>query len=288
MLKNDSDIIVTINNLVKKFNRKTILHDINLEISCADSIAFIGRNGCGKSTLLKIIGGLISFNSGQVTYLNKLKINYVPDNFPAMNITAREYIYQMGKIEGLSHSEILSQSQQLFKDFFMEQMIDTPIKYLSKGTMQKVSVVQAFLSQPDILIMDEPISGQDYQSQLVFIDMVNRLNREYGTTILFACHEDYLINQIAKSVYEIFDGSLRQIKNFTHCRDQKTYCLHFVRNENSFCQIPDALRKFSAKIYGNENSHVEIYVGADESDFVIGEMLRNNFNLRGINNEIIF
>lgn len=203
--------IIKINNMSKKYGRKTILSHLHLEIHQGDSIAFIGHNGCGKSTLLKIIGGLQPFNDGHVTYTKKMKFSYVPERFPAMNISALDYVRQMGAIAGLSPQEAEKRSMQLFESFFMQDMAETPIRYLSKGTIQKVAVVQAFLTAPDVLLLDEPVSGQDAASQRVFVRMVNRLNAEQDVTILCACHEDYLISSIAHAVYEIKAGKLQQV-----------------------------------------------------------------------------
>ena len=200
--------IITISDLTKKFGRKVVLSDISLEINRGDSIAFIGRNGCGKSTLLKIVAGLMPFEKGKVTYSKKLQFAYVPERFPAMNLVARNYIRQIGRIAGLQMNDVEKRSRQLFQALFMQDMVDTPIRYLSKGTMQKIAVVQAFLTTPDVLLLDEPISGQDMASQQIFIEMVNELNREYGVAILCSCHEDYMVKAIAKSVYEIEEGQL--------------------------------------------------------------------------------
>ena len=216
--------IITITNLTKKFGNREILSDINLDIQKADSIAFTGRNGCGKSTLLKIIAGLMPFEKGEVIHKQsgyaarfvqsifqghkKLKFGYVPERFPAMSLTAKDYINHIGAISGLKKDEINTQSRRLFEALFMQDMIETPIRFLSKGTIQKLAVVQAFLITPDVLLLDEPISGQDKDSQQAFMDMVNKLNREQGVTILCSCHEDYMVNAIAKKVYTITDRKL--------------------------------------------------------------------------------
>jgi len=87
-----------------------ILSDISLQISRGDSIAFVGRNGCGKSTLLKVIAGILPFEKGKVAHHGKLKFGYVPDRFPAMNLTMREYTSQIGSIAGL-HKDDVQDSQ---------------------------------------------------------------------------------------------------------------------------------------------------------------------------------
>ena len=202
------DKIITLSQVTKRFGHRTILSEIDLNINCGDSIAFIGRNGSGKSTLLKIAAGLLPFEKGEIIHHRKLKFGYIPERFPAFNITAKEYLLRIGMISGLSKQNAKQRSMELAENLVFQDMLDTPIRFLSKGTIQKVAVVQAFLAVPDVLLLDEPISGQDMASQKVFIEMVNGLNREHGVTVLCSCHEDYIIKMIAGSVYEIKDCRL--------------------------------------------------------------------------------
>ncbi len=82
------------------------------------------------------------------------------------------------------------------------------MKYLSKGTLQKVGVIQALLKIPDILILDEPLSGQDVQSQEMFVKLMKELNQG-GMTLVMACHEKYLVEQLAQEVYQIDQGCIK-------------------------------------------------------------------------------
>ena len=280
--------LITISGLTKRFGRKVILSDLCLKINRGDSIAFIGRNGCGKSTLLKIIAGVLPFEKGKVTHNGKLRFGYVPERFPSMSLTARDYINQIAFITGLRKHDAEKRSLQLFKALFMQDMIETPIRYLSKGTIQKVAVVQALLTVPDVLLLDEPVSGQDMASQREFINMVNILNHEHGVTILCSCHEDYMIKAISHSVYEIIDGKLHDVELSEKSEIDNLNKFLFVSklNDGSFI-IPQAVREISIKIEQLEEREVTIYVTAQESNRVLSEMLKNNFELKGLNNERI-
>jgi len=283
--------IITVSELTKKFGSKVILSDVNLKINRGDSIAFIGRNGCGKSTFLKILAGLMPFEKGNVAHHGKLKFGYVPERFPAMNLTAKDYINQIGMVSGLRKEDAAKRSSQLFEELFMQDMATTPIMYLSKGTIQKMAVVQAFLTTPDVLLLDEPISGQDVSSQLVFIEMVNRLNREYGVTILCSCHEDYMVKAIATSVYEISGRQLCQVEHTKKLKADNLHKLLFVKKlgceiSNKFT-IPQSVHNTSVKMELLEGREIAIYVTPSKSDMVIRDMLSDNFELRGLNNERI-
>ena len=94
-------VLISLNAISKYFGRKLILKDINLEITAQSTIALLGPNGSGKSTLLKIIAGLAKISAGAVDYAPQLKIAYIPENFPKIDLTAGEFIKSMGLIGGI-------------------------------------------------------------------------------------------------------------------------------------------------------------------------------------------
>jgi len=279
--------IITISGLTKKFGQRAVLSDINIKINPGDSIAFIGRNGCGKSTLLRIIAGVLPFEQGSVIHRGKLKFGYVPDRFPAMDLTAMDYIRQIGMISGLQKEAVDKRSKELFEALFMKDMIETPIRYLSKGTIQKMAVVQAFITTPDVLLLDEPISGQDMASQKIFIEMVNSLNRDFNVTVLCSCHEDYMIQAIATSVYEIVDGKLWARQTEKTALESLCRLLFVKKPGYDFGYVPQYVQEASVKVEPCDGKEVAIFVTSQESDKVIREMLQDNFELRGLNNERI-
>ena len=191
-------VLISLNAISKYFGRKLILKDINLEITPQKAIAFLGPNGSGKSTLLKIIAGLTTISSGAVNYAPQLKIAYIPENFPKIDLTPAEFIRALGSIGGLTPEQVSTSMTDLFQAFQMDDMRDVPIKHLSKGTIQKVAVIQALLTTPDVLLLDEPLSGQDIQSQQLFIRMVQELQQQGAATVM-SCHERFLVNQLANT-----------------------------------------------------------------------------------------
>ena len=84
--------MITLDNIVKQYNKKMVLNGISMTIEQGQSIAFTGHNGCGKSTLLKIISGLVRPTSGKVEYERPFLFHYVPEHFPKMNLTAEQYL----------------------------------------------------------------------------------------------------------------------------------------------------------------------------------------------------
>lgn len=276
-----SNELINLCNVSKTFGKRNVLNNINLSINKGQSIGLIGHNGSGKSTFLKMVSGLTNIDTGKITYRNPLKFNYVPEHFPKMDITAKQYIEHMGLIDGLRYEFIQEESHNLFERFFMEDMINTPMKHLSKGTLQKVGVVQALITKPDVLLLDEPLSGQDIDSQNVFIELIHRLNL-HGVTIIMSCHEKFLLARLSKTIYEIKNGSLetRELHNFSLC---KYDILHFL-NSNKDNFIDSHIESLVHKIDFNDNK-IEMLVETEKSNEVIKKMLDNGYILRGMYNE---
>lgn len=283
---NNMENLIYMNHITKKYGSKIVLQNICLQVKVGDSIAFIGHNGSGKSTLLKIMSGLVSCDSGKIDYQTKLKFNYVPEYFPKLAITPRQYIMRVGAIDGIEKRRLKEQSSNLFNMFYMDTMIDVPIKYLSKGTIQKVAVIQAMLTTPDVLLLDEPLAGQDMASQQVFIDMVRNMNAS-GVAIVLSCHEKWLIQALSKQVYEIRNKNLELSNQFmeeiSHYKE-----LSFVKSKSGITDIYQNLNMKDVVLkIENTNGEQLLYVSDKYCDFIIRKMLSNGYELRGMKNETI-
>lgn len=199
--------VITLENISKKYDGKTVLNNISQTFYQGCSVALVGHNGCGKSTLLRIIAKLTAPTSGKVVYGKSLLFHYIPEKFPPVPLTAREYLMRMGAISGINKGEVRQCVEAPARDFFLEELLDTPMHSLSKGSLQKVGVIQAIMKKPDVLLLDEPLSGQDAESQKVFIEKIHQLQNE-NVTVFMSCHEKKLTDAIAQDVYTIKDGAL--------------------------------------------------------------------------------
>ncbi|MCH1983045.1 ABC transporter ATP-binding protein [Ruminococcus sp. OA3] len=267
-----SDTIITLRNVTKIYEGKTVLQNVNLSVPRGQSLALCGHNGSGKSTLLKLMAGLVKPTSGNVDVRKKALFHYIPEHFPKTDLTVWKYLQFMGRIDGIDKDKADQLSGQLLKDFFMEQMKDVPMKHLSKGTLQKVGVIQALLKVPDIMLLDEPLSGQDRPSQMVFIEKMNRL-RDQGTTLIMSCHEPYLMHRLSDVVYLVQDKGLSPGESsgeFEECR----YILVF--EDTPDCLLPAKLGERVRR----QGGRLIFSVTGQESSAVIGQMLQNGFTMR--------
>ena len=122
--------IIEMHNVTKKVNNnRIILKDINLSIDKGDAVAFIGHNGTGKSTMLRLISGLTPISSGKILTVPNLDFGFIPEHFPKINMTVDEYIQSVGRINGIPAGELQAKSKELYNLFYIDDMIEIPIKH---------------------------------------------------------------------------------------------------------------------------------------------------------------
>lgn len=269
--------LITLEKVTKTYDGKNILDNINLDIFRDQLLAIIGPNGTGKSTLLRIISGLSNISNGKRIIYGKneeLKIGYVPDRFPKLNFTPKEYLFYMGRLQGLSEKFVENRLEELFEIFNMENMKDTRIKYLSKGTIQKVSVMQAVMDEPDILLLDEPISGQDSESEKNFIGIIEQF-RKKKISIVLACHEMYLVEKLADRVINIRNGEIESDEYKNPNKACMKIC--FTLNASSDVKLENVIDKYV------EKGCTCILVNKDFSDAAILNLINSGASIVSVN-----
>ena len=262
--------IIRLEKVTKRYGGRVVLDHIDKRFRSGDSVAFTGHNGCGKSTLLKIIAGLTTPSEGKVIQARPLLFHYIPEKFPPTALTARQYLMRMSAMDGVRKGEAGRQIETFGEDFFLGELLDVPMKSLSRGTLQKVGVMQALMVRPDVLLLDEPVSGQDKASQKVFIEKVNKLRSE-DVTIFMACHENNMIKAIAGDTYVIQDGRLE----ISAVYDVKRYTA--ILENAAGCEATDSMDR-----YGR---YYRLRAEEKECDRLLPELLSLGWKLRGMYDE---
>ena len=201
-----------INNISVKFGNDVILKNVSIHIHCGELTVIIGRNGAGKSTLLKaILGevehkGNIIFTDEKDNLTKKIKIGYVPQklniekHMPTtvfdMFASCISYIPVFMKKDKKIYKEI----KEHLKIFGVDKLIDKSIGDLSGGELQRVLIAMATKPIPNLLILDEPVSGIDKNGIRDFYQILNRLTAEYDMSIILVSHDLELANQYADRV----------------------------------------------------------------------------------------
>lgn len=210
--------IISIKNLNKSFGSKLVLKDINLEIDKGEIVGYIGPNGAGKSTTVKIILGLIEEYQGQISILGqdigkgnveyKKRIGYVPESGDMYeNLTAREYLTFIGELYGMEYKEVDRKAERMMDLFGIKDVYDSRINSYSKGMKQKTLIISALINDPDILFLDEPLSGIDANSVMVFKDLLKELVKE-GKTIFYSSHIMEVVESLSSRIILIDNGEI--------------------------------------------------------------------------------
>jgi ABC-2 type transport system ATP-binding protein len=176
--------------------RVTALADLNLQISKGEVFGFLGPNGAGKSTAIKILLNLIYPDSGSASILGRdvaeknvrRSVGYLPENpYFYDYLSAEELLWFGGTACGLRRTEIRERSDQLLHKVNLENARNRPLRSYSKGMVQRAGLALALIHDPDVVILDEPMSGLDPLGRKMVGDLLLEL-RSQGKTVFFSSH----------------------------------------------------------------------------------------------------
>ncbi|MGJ7921391.1 metal ABC transporter ATP-binding protein [Neobacillus sp. LXY-4] len=202
---NQHEPIVKIQGVSYRYEKENVLEDINLSIHKGAFLGIVGPNGSGKSTLLKLILGLIRPQSGEISLFGQEiarfkdwhKIGYVSQKansfntgFPAtiFEVVASGLTKKLGLFRSLS-KEDRKKVYHAVQLVGMESLINQNIGELSGGQQQRVFIARALVSEPELLILDEPTVGVDAKNVSSFYQLLEELNKHEGITLLLVTHD---------------------------------------------------------------------------------------------------
>lgn len=200
------------NNIGVTIGKEEILKNVNLHIHCKELTVLIGRNGAGKSTLLKAILGEIK-HTGDITFMDtkenrakRLRIGYVPQSINVekhMPTTVYDLFASLisNKPVWLKKDKKVEQKiKESLKNFEAKHLIDKSIGDLSGGELQRVLLAIATYNEPNLLILDEPVSGIDKNGIKMFFELINQLKKEHDMSIILVSHDLNLVKKYADRV----------------------------------------------------------------------------------------
>src|SRR5579871_626674 len=205
-------------NLSKNYGAFTALSDLNLKIEGAKCVGFLGPNGAGKTTTLKIFTDMIRATKGKAlingvsVHLEKRKalahagaLVESPEIYPSF--TPREALSMVAEIKGISPSETKKRIEDSLNEVKMEEWIDKRVGKFSKGMKQRVNIAAALLSDPDIILLDEPTTGLDPRGMSEVRDIVKSLKKR-NRLIFMSSHLLPEVSEVCDEVAMIDHGNL--------------------------------------------------------------------------------
>jgi ABC-2 type transport system ATP-binding protein len=219
--------LIEIKHLTKFYGHSRGIEDLSLKVRQGDIFGFIGPNGAGKSTAIRILLNLLFPTSGSATIFGldvvrdskkiRQRTGYVPSDanlYDRMNVS--EFLKFSAALYGAGNSG--SRISYLLELFDLDPSRKIP--ELSMGNKKKVSIIQALIHQPELLILDEPTSGLDPLIQSRFFDLLNDENRK-GTTVFFSSHTLSEVQNFCRSVAIIKDGKIIQEEDIAVMRKKQ-------------------------------------------------------------------
>lgn len=214
--------IIKVKNLGFDYGEGWVFHKLDLDIPKGDFVAVIGANGAGKSTLMKMLANVIPPTAGEIYYYGQSieqfddwqKVGYVAQNPLRMQRSfpiSVEEVVSLGLLDGRIGLPFFSGEQkarvnELLEQFQLQGLRHRKIGELSGGQQQRVFLARAMVKRPEILLLDEPATGIDTSSKEALYEMLARINREQGVTIIMISHDLELAAEAAKSALCINHG----------------------------------------------------------------------------------
>lgn len=210
--------MIRVENVNLKIEKNTILNNVTMQVNKGEIVALIGRNGSGKTMLMKCICGFVKTTSGSI-FVNKKKVGKEIDFPEKMGViietpgfisqySGMKNLWLLAKLNStLTKNEIASTMELVGLNPKLKRHVG---KY-SLGMRQRLGIAQAIMENPDILILDEPMNGLDYQG----VEDVRKLLlnlKEQGKTILIASHNTEDIAVLCDHVWEMKSGEIKQIE----------------------------------------------------------------------------
>lgn len=185
----DQKLLVSLKNVGVKRDEKWLVRGIDFDVHRGEIVTLIGPNGSGKSTSVKCALGVINPDEGKVSKAKDLVVSYVPQKFNLdwtlplsvkrlMNLTAKH-----------SHTAIMEALTQVG----VAHLADTEVSQLSGGELQRAQLARAMLRKPDLLVLDEPVQGVDFQGEAALYELIKHMRDHHGCGILLISHDLHVV-----------------------------------------------------------------------------------------------
>ena len=204
----------------KKGSRVEALKDLHLNVEHGEIFGFLGPNGAGKSTTIKALMGLIHPSSGSASIMGvdvsspkaHRMVGYLPENPSFYDyLSAEEYLLFVGKAFSLPERELREKSEQVLNQLELWEVRRRPIRAYSKGMVQRLGLAQVMIHDPEVYILDEPMSGLDPVGRVLVKEIMLDL-KSRGKCVFFSTHIIADVESVCDRVGIILNGELRSVE----------------------------------------------------------------------------
>lgn len=210
--------MIRVEGLGKRYGQTTALQSISFEIPPGQICGYLGPNGAGKSTTVRILSGVLRAGSGRAEVAGfdvaecpldvKRRIGYVPEHGPVYStLSVNEYLALVGALHQMDPEEVDQRAAQMLRLFDIHEAGDRRLDTLSKGMRQKAVITAALIHDPEVLLLDEPLTGLDVNAASVIKDLVRGM-AEQGKTILYCSHILDVVERLCERVVILNRGEI--------------------------------------------------------------------------------
>ena len=269
-----SDIIIDVKNLEKQYMKQKAVRSASFSITEGMICGLIGPNGAGKTTIMKMRGGLVLPTGGSISIYGgssekelaeaRSRMSFMIETpYAKENLTARENLEKQRIQKGIPDKKQIDRVLELVG---LENTEKKPVKAFSLGMRQRLGLANALMSTPEIMVLDEPINGLDPQGIIEMRELILRLNREHGITVLISSH---ILDELSRLAtwYGFIDRG-HMVKELS-AEELENLCRKYIRIEisdtNAFSKVMDRL---GAEYRILDSNHADLY-----SDFTVTELV---------------
>jgi ABC-2 type transport system ATP-binding protein len=221
---------IQIQALKKTYGGQLVLKGIDLDVFPGEVIGYIGPNGAGKSTTIKVLIGMLNDFAGEVRVLGhdvrtdtlevKRRIGYVPENAALYEVlTPIEYLLFIGRLYQLDDAAVERRAGELLQIFELGHHGDVRMNTFSKGMRQKVLLIAGLIHNPDVIFLDEPLSGLDANAVILVKEILSQL-KAAGKTIFYSSHLMDVVEKISDRIVIINGGQVIANGTFAELKAQ--------------------------------------------------------------------
>ncbi len=222
--------MLTVKNIIKRFGENVAVDDVTFSVKPREIFSLIGPNGSGKTTIVKLVAGLLNLNAGGIEVggydvsKNPLKtkaaIGYIPDEPAAwLGMTGEEFLHFIGALYGMGEKERKEKISGLFRIFRFDGIEKEYFENYSRGNKQKFTILAAFLHEPKLLLIDEPIVGLDPESASVAKKLFSDFAAK-GGAILLVTHTLSVAEEISTTIGVLKKGKLISVGTLGELRER--------------------------------------------------------------------
>ncbi|MEO0645995.1 MAG: ABC transporter ATP-binding protein [Cyanobacteria bacterium J06650_10] len=289
MPDDDSSCVPTLSvrNLTKRYQRKTVVHDIDLDLFPGEVYGLIGPNGAGKTTLMSMMVGATTPTLGEVWIEGELFrqdknlpqlqrcIGFLPDDYPLYDdLTVWQYLDYFARLYGIAPKQRRDRLYDILELVQLTSKHRSRTTELSRGMKQRLGLARAIIHRPSVLVLDEPVSGLDPVARMEFREIVKTLQRD-GMTVLISSHVLSDLADFCSTIGIMELGYLVESAPLAELYDKLSHQQIFIATLGNRADLVAALEKHDCVMSQAVVSEQEIRVNFGGDERAAGELLRS-------------